>query len=73
MFLSSSCEIPRSRDTGVDFGASGEPRERFRAGAERLERSGSTAELCGKKSLIKDKQLFESVKPQKKGTKGDHC
>lgn len=34
MFLSISCEILRSKDTGVDFGASGEPRERFRAGAE---------------------------------------
>lgn len=32
------------------------------------------AELCGKESLIKDKQLLESDgKISEKGAKGDHC
>lgn len=70
MFLSSSCEILGSKDTGADFAASGAKRK-IQSQGRRLERSGKAAVLCGKTSLIIDKQLFESSsETSKKESKG---
>ena len=49
MFPSISSENSSSKDTGADFGASGKPRERFKARAEGWKDLGVQLSCVGRK------------------------
>ena len=73
MFPFSSCEISVSKDTGADFGSSGEPRERFRAGAEGWKDLGASWAVWEGKSHKGQTAVGIRWQNLRKGSQGDHC